>query len=110
MFELITFNTWQIQDRCIVNASDCGRSSTFEQIADLSKNITRFNLAHIVFSAGEISASHSAHAFGQEVKSRSRTTLTYYNVLRQFLKRLTHRSDKLEFPLQDRICLDRFTK
>ena len=110
MFEKlpIPFDSWQVQNGAVIDAPNCSGPSTLEQVGDLTENPSRFNLANVVFPPSEIGTGHPALALGEEVERCGFATLGNNNVLRQLLKRLTHRSYELQFALQDRVILHWF--
>ena len=75
MLESITFNSRQVQNGSVIDTSNCSSSSAFEEIADFTKNTTRFHLTYIIFAASKVRASHPTKAFRKEIQSSSLTSL-----------------------------------
>ena len=76
MLKAVTFDSWQVQDRCVVDTSYCGRPSALKQITDLTKNASSSNLANVILSACEVGTSDSTLTFTKEVERSGAPTLT----------------------------------
>lgn len=107
MLEAITFDSWQVENRRVVDAPHCGRPSALEQIAYLSEDSTCSDLTYVVFAASKVCTCDSALTLAEEVKSSGAATLADYDVFGQFLQGLAHRTNELQLTLQDGVRLDR---
>lgn len=110
MLETIAFDPREIQDGSVVDTSDCSSSPTFEQIAYFAENATWFDFAYVIFTTGEIGASHPAEALGEEIESSRFASLTYNDIFGRLLQWLAHCSNELQLTFQDLIGLQRYRK
>lgn len=107
MLEFVAFDPRQVQDLAVVDAPDCGGSPAAQKVGNFAEDTAIFELANVVFAAGEVSARHSTLAFCEEVQRSGLRTLADHDVFGELLQWLTHRSDELKLSLKNWICFER---
>ena len=62
MLESVTLDTWQVEDRSVVNAPHCGCAPAPQEVGDFTKDAASLDLADIILAAGKVRAGDSALA------------------------------------------------